>query len=84
MVQCWRRLVGVFWGENRTNKSVPEELVLVWYSLTSHSTQYSVISETGELVLEREKVKLQYFGHVPRGSAGEIVLEGSTERWFMV
>jgi len=60
-------LLGISWKEHRTNKSILEEIGLER-------------ELTGKLA--RMKVKLQYFGHVTRGSAGNLALtvsEGSVD-----
>ena len=59
---CWRRLLGVSWREQRTDKSVLEE-----------------IGMKRQLMTNIAKLKFQYFGHMVRGSAGELplsILEG--------
>ena len=55
-------------------------------SWKEHRTNISILEEIGlerELMGKAARVKLQYFGHVTRGSAGNLaltVLEGCT--WF--
>ena len=62
---CWRKMLSISWQEHRTKTT--NDYILI------------------ELGLERElmgrmaKLKLQYFGHITRGSAGQLaltVLEG--------
>ena len=62
---CWRKMLGIYWKEHRTNISILEEIRL----------------ERG-LMGKVARMKLQYFGHVTRGSAGNsalTVLEGSVD-----
>ena len=55
------------------------------YSVYLHSTNISILEEIGlerELMGKLARMKLQYFGHVTRGSAGNLamtVLEGSID-----
>ena len=51
-----------------------------------HGTNISILEEIGlerELMGKLARMKLQYFGHVTRGSAGNLALSfGGQYRWF--
>jgi len=64
-MRCWRKMLGIFSKEHRTNMSILEEIGL-----------------ERELMGKLARMKLQYFGHVTRGSAGNLALtvfEGSID-----